>query len=272
MSHIYQVNKDKPWIHRPELLTDGFVSYNVKFLGCYEVEEPTGLPAVEGAVRKLKFANLIKRSEGHKLRKALLQISVAGVRLLDCKTKEILHSCPLERISFCAHHEADRHVCTFICKNVQWKKHMCFALEGEKCAEKVTLTIGQAFDLAYLSILKSQGRDVEARQHLATLVKRISGLEMENTDLRTKLEEIMERVNGPDNDFSMSGPASIHQNVSHTPPLAWMWIGDSAGAMSDQAEGLPTNTDASFLEMQAITHIKQGVDEALLCVLLDSQC
>ncbi|XP_078460047.1 PTB domain-containing engulfment adapter protein 1-like isoform X2 [Lampetra planeri] len=219
MSHIYQVNKDKPWIHRPELLTDGFVSYNVKFLGCYEVEEPTGLPAVEGAVRKLKFANLIKRSEGHKLRKALLQISVAGVRLLDCKTKEILHSCPLERISFCAHHEADRHVCTFICKNVQWKKHMCFALEGEKCAEKVTLTIGQAFDLAYLSILKSQGRDVEARQHLATLVKR--------------------------------GPASIHQNVSHTPPLAWMWIGDSAGAMSDQAEGLPTNTDASFLEMQA---------------------
>ncbi|XP_075924217.1 PTB domain-containing engulfment adapter protein 1-like isoform X3 [Petromyzon marinus] len=248
MSHIYQVNKDKPWIHRPELLTDGFVSYNVKFLGCYEVEEPKGLPAVEGAVRKLKFANLIKRSEGHKLRKALLQISVVGVRLLDCKTKEILHSCPLERISFCAHHEADRHVCTFVCKNVQWKKHMCFALEGEKCAEKVTLTIGQAFDLAYLSILKSRGRDVEARQHVATLVKRISGLEMENTDLKTKLEEIMERVNGPNNDFSMSGSATIHQNVSHTPPLASMWIGGQHRAYSEQDTGAAPQITSCYID------------------------
>ena len=40
-------------------------------------------------------------------------------------------------------------------------------------AEEVTLTIGQAFDLAYKKFLESGGKDVETRKQIGTLQKRV---------------------------------------------------------------------------------------------------
>lgn len=41
-------------------------------------------------------------------------------------------------------------------------------------AEEITLTIGQAFDLAYRKFLESGGKDVETRKQIAGLQKRVS--------------------------------------------------------------------------------------------------
>lgn len=43
-------------------------------------------------------------------------------------------------------------------------------------AEEITLTIGQAFDLAYRKFLESGGKDVETRKQIAGLQKRVSKL------------------------------------------------------------------------------------------------
>lgn len=40
-------------------------------------------------------------------------------------------------------------------------------------AEEITLTIGQAFDLAYKKFLESGGKDVETRKQIASLQKRV---------------------------------------------------------------------------------------------------
>lgn len=40
-------------------------------------------------------------------------------------------------------------------------------------AEEITLTIGQAFDLAYKKFLESGGKDVETRKQIGTLQKRV---------------------------------------------------------------------------------------------------
>lgn len=49
--------------------------------------------------------------------------------------------------------------------------HRVFALLLQ--AEEITLTIGQAFDLAYKKFLESGGKDVETRKQIGTLQKRV---------------------------------------------------------------------------------------------------
>lgn len=49
------------------------------------------------------------------------------------------------------------------------KYDQTFALQ----AEEITLTIGQAFDLAYKKFLESGGKDVETRKQIGSLQKRV---------------------------------------------------------------------------------------------------
>ncbi|KAM9664885.1 PTB domain-containing engulfment adapter protein 1 isoform 3-T3 [Trichechus inunguis] len=171
MNRAFSRKKDKTWMHTPEALSKHYIPYNAKFLGSTEVEQPKGTEVVRDAVRKLKFARHIKKSEGQKIPKVELQISIYGVKILEPKTK----------------------------------------------AEEITLTIGQAFDLAYRKFLESGGKDVETRKQIAGLQKRnlvfscdfaslpdashgdqssrssrcwIQDLETENMELKNKVQDL----------------------------------------------------------------------------------
>ncbi|XP_053774837.1 PTB domain-containing engulfment adapter protein 1 isoform X6 [Desmodus rotundus] len=152
MNRAFSRKKDKTWMHTPEALSKHYIPYNAKFLGSTEVEQPKGTEVVRDAVRKLKFARHIKKSEGQKIPKVELQISIYGVKILEPKTK----------------------------------------------AEEITLTIGQAFNLAYRKFLESGGKDVETRKQIAGLQKRssrssrcwIQDLETENTELKNKVQDL----------------------------------------------------------------------------------
>ncbi|XP_077304788.1 PTB domain-containing engulfment adapter protein 1 isoform X1 [Lithobates pipiens] len=190
MNRAFSRKKDKSWMHTPEALSKHFIAYNAKFLGSTEVEQPKGTEIVRDAVRKLKFARHIKKSEGQKTPKVELQISIYGVKILEPKTKEVLHNCQLHRISFCADDKTDKRIFTYICKDSESNKHLCYVFDSEKCAEEITLTIGQAFDLAYRKFLESGGKDVETRKQIAGLQKRIQELETENTELKYKVQDL----------------------------------------------------------------------------------
>uniref|UniRef100_A0A8D0E169 PTB domain-containing engulfment adapter protein 1 n=1 Tax=Salvator merianae TaxID=96440 RepID=A0A8D0E169_SALMN len=209
MNRAFSRKKDKTWMHTPEALSKHYIPYNAKFLGSTEVEQPKGTEVVRDAVRKLKFARHIKKSEGQKTPKVELQISIYGVKILDPKTKEVQHNCQLHRISFCADDKTDKRIFTFICKDSESNKHLCYVFDSEKCAEEITLTIGQAFDLAYRKFLESGGKDVETRKQIAGLQKRckrfqekkarretpysnmqIHELETENMELKNKVQDL----------------------------------------------------------------------------------
>ncbi|EMP26257.1 PTB domain-containing engulfment adapter protein 1 [Chelonia mydas] len=143
-----------------------------------------------GDREELQFARHIKKSEGQKTPKVELQISIYGVKILDPKTKEVQHNCQLHRISFCADDKTDKRIFTFICKDSESNKHLCYVFDSEKCAEEITLTIGQAFDLAYRKFLESGGKDVETRKQIAGLQKRIQELETENIELKNKVQDL----------------------------------------------------------------------------------
>ncbi|XP_023657585.1 PTB domain-containing engulfment adapter protein 1 isoform X1 [Paramormyrops kingsleyae] len=204
MNRAFNRKKDKSWMHTPEALVKHYIAYNAKFLGSTEVDQPKGTEVVKDAVRKLKwnssvefnskFQRHIKKSEGQKIPKIELQISIYGVKILDLKTKDVQYNCQLHRMSFCADDKTDKRIFTFICKDSESNKHLCYVFDSEKCAEEITLTIGQAFDLAYKKFLESGGKDVETRKQIGSLQKRIQELETENSELKKQLQGLKEQL------------------------------------------------------------------------------
>ncbi len=79
-------------------------------------------------------------------------------------------------------------------------------------AEEITLTIGQAFDLAYRRFLESSGREMELKREIMVLQKRIGELENENTELRTKLSS--SSCNNSDGKSITSSTSSSQDNVA----------------------------------------------------------
>lgn len=57
-------------------------------------------------------------------------------------------------------------------------------------AEEITLTIGQAFELAYKKFLDTSGKEMESKKQMLVLQKRVSLLEAENTELKKRLREV----------------------------------------------------------------------------------
>uniref|UniRef100_A0A3Q3JXX4 PTB domain-containing engulfment adapter protein 1 n=1 Tax=Monopterus albus TaxID=43700 RepID=A0A3Q3JXX4_MONAL len=160
--------KYKSWMHTPDALAKHYIAYNAKFLGNTEVEAPKGTEVVKDAVRKLKFQRHIKKSEGQKIPKVELQISIYGVKILDPKTKDVQHNCQLHRISFCADDKTDKRIFTFICKDSESNKHLCY----NYCICK----------------------DVETRKQIGSLQKRIQELEAENSELKKQLQDLEEQL------------------------------------------------------------------------------
>lgn len=48
-------------------------------------------------------------------------------------SQEVQHNCQLHRISFCADDKTDKRIFTFICKDSESNKHLCFVFDSEKC-------------------------------------------------------------------------------------------------------------------------------------------
>jgi len=174
--------KNKNWLHTPENLTSGHIAYLVKFLGSTEVDQPKGIEVVKEGIRKLKFNQQIKKAEGTKTPKVELTVSVDGVAIQEPKSKKIQHQYPLHRISYCADDKAEKRFFSFIAKEADSDKHTCFVFVSDKLAEEITLTIGQAFDLAYKRFLSGKSAESES--------EKIARLERENAELRQRLRDV----------------------------------------------------------------------------------
>lgn len=55
--------------------------------------------------------------------------------------QEVLHNCQLHRISFCADDKTDKRIFTFICKDSESNKHLCYVFDSEKCVGVISGTI-----------------------------------------------------------------------------------------------------------------------------------
>ncbi|XP_037967723.2 PTB domain-containing adapter protein ced-6 isoform X1 [Plutella xylostella] len=170
------------WIHAPDALVKGHVAYLVKFLGCTHVDQPKGIEVVKDAIKKLQFTQLLKKSEtkdAAKCKKVEITISVDGVAIQEPRSNNIMYQFPLHRISYCADDKGAKKYFSFIAKGGSTvnngngmnghdtgseEKHECFVFISTKLASEITLTIGQAFDLAYRRFLNDNGKYIEIQK------------------------------------------------------------------------------------------------------------
>ncbi|CAK8672011.1 unnamed protein product [Clavelina lepadiformis] len=182
---VLSPNKER-WIHSPDALINGKVTYNVKFLGVTEVDDPRGMDVVQTALQKLKFSQQIKRAEGEKPPKVELNINIDTIKITNQRTKEVLHDIPLNHVSFCADDKQDKRLFSFITKGKD-EKHYCYGLDSLHQANDITLSIGQAFSLAFEKIGKQPS---SSTQQINELNKRVQMLEKENSDLKQRLSQL----------------------------------------------------------------------------------
>lgn len=70
------------------------------------------------------------------------------------------------------------------------ESHECFVFISDKLAEEITLTIGQAFELAYKRFLETSGKDLEAQKRAMLAQQKMKRLEQENNIYKQRLLEI----------------------------------------------------------------------------------
>lgn len=70
------------------------------------------------------------------------------------------------------------------------EKHECFVFISDKLAEEITLTIGQAFELAYKRFLETSGKDLDAQRRAMITQQKIKRLEQENNIYKQRLLDI----------------------------------------------------------------------------------
>ncbi|KAG6445211.1 hypothetical protein O3G_MSEX003767 [Manduca sexta] len=187
------------WLHAPDALVKGHVAYLVKFLGCTQVDQPKGIEVVKDAIKKLQFTQQLKKSEakdGAKSKKVEITISVDGVAIQEPRSNNIMYQFPLHRISYCADDKGAKKYFSFIAKGGSTvngvnghdvpERHECFVFISTKLASEITLTIGQAFDLAYRRFLNDNGKYIEM-QKLSLQNKK---LELQMNTYKNRLQEL----------------------------------------------------------------------------------
>jgi len=250
-------SNNKNWIHSPDTLLNGHVVYLVKFLGDIEVDQPKGIEVVKQGVQKLKFNQQLKKAESgssnSKMPKAELTISVNGVTIIEPKTKTVLHEYPLHRISYCADDKAEKRFFSFIAKDADSNRHTCFVFLSDKLAEEITLTVGQAFELAYKKFLESKGKDLEKEKQSMVMHKRIELLENENKELKKRLTDIA-NIKG-DNDVKQY---MRENNISELCTVAQVL--SSSESSNNQSSGLedPASADSTSNGKNSDTNSNNG--------------
>lgn len=78
----------------------------------------------------------------------------------------------------------------YIIDNEAEEKHECFVFISDKLAEEITLTIGQAFELAYKRFLETSGKDLEVQRRAMLTQQKIKRLEQENNIYKQRLLEL----------------------------------------------------------------------------------
>jgi len=243
--------KNKNWIHPAESLTTGHIAYLVKFLGSTEVDKPKGIEVVKDGIRKLKFSQQIKKAEGTKTPKVELTVSVDGVAIQEPKTKKIQHQYPLHRISYCADDKAEKRFFSFIAKEEEEEKHTCFVFVSDKLAEEITLTIGQAFDLAYKRYMSGNNKE-DGR----------STPEEENIILKQRLKELSSLLTSTQlNDFldkhNISDVCEIKEENDNRSEISNGNIKsvsmDTSNTGSDQSDDQLINLDAPVTKFDNMT-------------------
>jgi len=142
--------------HEP--VTDG-VTFYVRYLGCCGVPRPSGEEVTAEAIKNIIQA---ARKDNRRLIRVSMLISVRGIKMSDLETGKTLLNFSIYRISYCSADATFTHVFAFLAVNrAECLQCHAFLARKQKIAQTATLTIAQAFNLAFDKWKQAQSRREE---------------------------------------------------------------------------------------------------------------
>ncbi|XP_060640423.2 low density lipoprotein receptor adapter protein 1 isoform X2 [Anolis sagrei] len=135
------------WTDTRETLLEGML-FNLKYLGMTLVEQPKGEELSAAAVKRIVAT---AKASGRKLRKVTLKVSPRGIILSDSITNEPIENISIYRISYCTADKVHDKVFAYIAQSQHNENLEChaFLCGKKKMAQAVTLTVAQAFKVAF---------------------------------------------------------------------------------------------------------------------------
>ncbi|XP_062818626.1 low density lipoprotein receptor adapter protein 1 isoform X2 [Anolis carolinensis] len=135
------------WTDTRETLLEGML-FNLKYLGMTLVEQPKGEELSAAAVKRIVAT---AKASGKKLRKVTLKVSPRGIILSDSVTNEPIENISIYRISYCTADKVHDKVFAYIAQSQHNENLEChaFLCGKKKMAQAVTLTVAQAFKVAF---------------------------------------------------------------------------------------------------------------------------
>ncbi|KAF1533658.1 Low density lipoprotein receptor adapter protein 1, partial [Eudyptes chrysocome] len=213
------------WTDTRETLLEGML-FSLKYMGMTLVEQPKGEELSAAAVKRIVAT---AKASGKKLQKVTLKVSPRGIVLNDSGTNELIENVSIYRISYCTADKIHDKVFAYIAQNQLNENLEChaFLCTKRKMAQAVTLTVAQAFKIAFefwqaakeekekreRSILEGEGTSSpssEAPAHPDAPAATGNLLDLEDP----AKSPLTSSANSPHLDNSMFGPSSsVNNNV-----------------------------------------------------------
>ncbi|XP_061599107.1 low density lipoprotein receptor adapter protein 1b isoform X3 [Cololabis saira] len=135
------------WTDTRETLLEGMV-FQLKYLGVTMVEQPKGEELSAAAVKRIVAT---AKASGKKLQKVTLTVSPRGIILYDSASNQLIENISIYRISYCTADRMHDKVFAYIVQSQHNESLEChaFLCSKRKMAQAVTLTVAQAFRVAF---------------------------------------------------------------------------------------------------------------------------
>lgn len=135
------------WTDTRETLLEGMV-FQLKYLGVTLVEQPKGEELSAAAVKRIVAT---AKASGKKLQKVTLKVSPRGIILYDSASNQLIENISIYRISYCTADKMHDKVFAYIAQSQGNETLEChaFLCTKKKVAQAVTLTVAQAFRVAF---------------------------------------------------------------------------------------------------------------------------
>ncbi|XP_040474948.1 low density lipoprotein receptor adapter protein 1 isoform X4 [Ursus maritimus] len=135
------------WTDTRETLLEGML-FSLKYLGMTLVEQPKGEELSAAAVKRIVAT---AKASGKKLQKVTLKVSPRGIILTDNITNQLIENVSIYRISYCTADKMHDKVFAYIAQSQHNENLEChaFLCTKRKMAQAVTLTVAQAFKVAF---------------------------------------------------------------------------------------------------------------------------
>ncbi|XP_045870607.1 low density lipoprotein receptor adapter protein 1 isoform X3 [Meles meles] len=135
------------WTDTRETLLEGML-FSLKYLGMTLVEQPKGEELSAAAVKRIVAT---AKASGKKLQKVTLKVSPRGIILTDNITNQLIENVSIYRISYCTADKMHDKVFAYIAQSQHNENLEChaFLCTKRKVAQAVTLTVAQAFKVAF---------------------------------------------------------------------------------------------------------------------------